>query len=451
MNSLFRTAVCLLSFGVSAHALAEAGSLDATFNAPYGFKIVSFGLGSGDTDTPRGIAIAASGDITAAGSVSSVEGSKMAMASLNPDGLLLEKWSHSPNSGETAEGFAVVQTSTTPCLVGSSAALFLASKAHTACPQGNLAVTHSSQQAAIPAWLAATASSRMVSGAEVFEVAGATGEGEAQNFQIMRLTRTAAGLSPDPGFGVGGSRTIDVLAAHADVPTSIVRAADSGVYVAGHVHWSADDYDFAVLKLTATGELDASFGEFGPVRINFDLGASSNDRATSIAVDSEQRIIVAGTAARGADGVDLDVAIARLLPDGNPDPAFGPDGRRVYSFSTLDPTLRDEVGGIAVDAQNRVYLIGTLHVAEPENLSDVAILRITEDGELDPSFGIGGRVTFDFSTAGSGRTDIGVGVAMQSDKAVFLAQAENAGPDTDFAVFRLLPGEQLFADGFETP
>ncbi len=131
--------------------------------------------------------------------------------------------------------------------------------------------------------------------------------------------------------------------------------------------------------------------------------------------------------------------------------AFGPDGRRVYSFSTLDPTLRDEVGGIAVDAQNRVYLIGTLHVAHPENLSDVAILRLEDNGELDPSFGIGGRAILDFSTAGSGREDVGVGVAMQSGKPVFLAQAENAGLDTDFAVFRLRPGEQLFADGFETP
>jgi uncharacterized delta-60 repeat protein len=451
VNSFCRS-ICYLFLVISPSALAQIGTLDATFNPPYGYKLVGFDLGNGNTDTPHGIAIADSGEITVGGSVSSVDGSQMVLATLTADGDVTSWWSHMPNSGEEAHGFAVILTSGGPCLAGSASAPFLVPKAHTACPQAGSAVTHTPQQSAPPAWLAATPSSRAVVGGEVFEVAGATGEGEEQNFRVTRLIRTAAGLAPAPGFGVGGSQTVNVLAGHADVATAIVRAADSGVYVAGRVHWSAENNDFVVLKLTATGEIDNIFGEFGPVLIDFALGPASDDRAISVAIDSEQRIIVAGTAARDAIGSDLDVAIVRLLPDGTPDPAFGPEGRRVYSFSALAPELRDEVGGIAIDEQNRIYVIGTLHLAQPENESDIAILRIEESGALDTAFGVGGRAIFDFSPASVGRPDIGVAVAMQAGKPVFLAQRQHDdGSDADFVVFRLLPGERLFADGFESP
>lgn len=77
-----------------------------------------------------------------------------------------------------------------------------------------------------------------------------------------------------------------------------------------------------VVRLTASGELDASFGSGGKVIIPF--GSTGSDLIRSVAEDSQRRLLVAGRSS--ASGGDMDFAVARLLENGAMDTTYGTSG-----------------------------------------------------------------------------------------------------------------------------
>src|SRR6266545_2934377 len=76
----------------------------------------------------------------------------------------------------------------------------------------------------------------------------------------------------------------------------------------------------AAAALGAEGDLDNSFSGDGRLVFNVD-----NGRGEGVAVDSKGRIVEAGNIdPAGADQSDM--AVARFLPNGAPDPSFSGDG-----------------------------------------------------------------------------------------------------------------------------
>src|SRR5262249_48698292 len=59
----------------------------------------------------------------------------------------------------------------------------------------------------------------------------------------------------------------------------------------------------------------------------FDLGGSNRDTATGVVLQPDGKLVLAGTAD------NRDFAVARLNPDGTPDPTFGPGGKRTIAFN----------------------------------------------------------------------------------------------------------------------
>jgi uncharacterized delta-60 repeat protein len=124
--------------------------------------------------------------------------------------------------------------------------------------------------------------------------------------------------------------------------------------------------------------LDPTFGSGGAVSPGF---------GTQLALQPDGRILVAGE----TDGA---IAVARYLPDGTPDSAFGTAG--VARLAPDSGTLA--AAALAVDAQGRILVAGTrstivrVDPVEPYELKDVALLRFTPDGAPDAAFGTGGLV-----------------------------------------------------------
>src|SRR5262249_36858840 len=103
-----------------------------------------------------------------------------------------------------------------------------------------------------------------------------------------RLTPTAGML--DPTFGAGGM--VPTRFPSPSVESLRSTAVDSlgRIVVAGYV-FSGPNNDFAVARYSSAGKLDTSFGGTGVVTIDFGY----DDRAYGVAVDSLDRIVVAGT------------------------------------------------------------------------------------------------------------------------------------------------------------
>jgi uncharacterized delta-60 repeat protein len=91
----------------------------------------------------------------------------------------------------------------------------------------------------------------------------------------------------DTTFGIKGIATISI-AGQSSNPNDIVVDADDNIVVAGD-----SDGDLAVVRFTAEGELDTTFGTGGFITESF---AST---ASAVALDSEGNIVVSGVASNG--------------------------------------------------------------------------------------------------------------------------------------------------------
>ena len=99
-----------------------------------------------------------------------------------------------------------------------------------------------------------------------------------------------------------------------------------------YVDQSNPSEDFAVTRLTASGELDQTFGPGGTVRMDFAPSGSSivsRDYAHSILIQPDGKIIVAGVADQftaSSNTPNTYAILARLNSDGSVDSSFGENG-----------------------------------------------------------------------------------------------------------------------------
>ena len=136
--------------------------------------------------------------------------------------------------------------------------------------------------------------------------------------------------------------------------------------------------------------LDTTFGpqNNGIVFIDF-AGAVNNFGNGGILIDNQGRIVVLGTE---RDNLNNDnFAVARLLPNGILDTTFDGDGKTTIDFNVED----QGTGGIVGDCQGRLIVAGL------DDFNDsFAIARLLQNGTLDSSFGIDGKVTTGMDVAG---------------------------------------------------
>jgi uncharacterized delta-60 repeat protein len=161
--------------------------------------------------------------------------------------------------------------------------------------------------------------------------------------------------------------------------TAVATDSKNRVVVAG----STDDaHVFAIARYRSSGRLDYSFSGNGKRTTGFSGGPGYVvSYATSVAIDSRDRIVVAGTKCRwtappqqvDANLIGCEVALVRYKRNGRLDPSFGGDGRVTRDFENGGAT------SIAIDSRDRIVVAGVNFVA-----------RFSENGHLDPSFGYGG-------------------------------------------------------------
>jgi uncharacterized delta-60 repeat protein len=223
--------------------------------------------------------------------------------------------------------------------------------------------------------------------------------------------------SLDTTFGTGGQITVDLNGGSADMARALAIHTDGRIVVAGETTGALPPFDknFAVARFNGNGSLDTTFDGDG-IAIT-DFGATVLEGATSVAVQSDGRIVAAGGAFNAITQIDF--AVARYNTDGSLDTTFDGDGRVTTQISLLN---FDIAASVAIQADGRIVALGFAGF-------DFALVRYNSDGSLDTTFGGTGIVTTDF-----GGSDGGTGLAIQPDgKLVAIGRASGG---VDFALAR---------------
>jgi uncharacterized delta-60 repeat protein len=287
----------------------------------------------------------------------------------------------------------------------------------------------------------------VAAGTVAYDYSWAWGYGPEWLAPDMVLARLDAAGNLDTSFGDNGRVYLDPSAEDESELHGLAQQPDGKLVGAGSV-----GADLAVVRLTADGALDQSFGEGGVVRIPLgpdDAFAS----AAAVAVQPDGKIVIGGTLRFLCDLDDpacaeiVDAVLVRLSPAGGLDASFGTGG--VVTFDAYGTRTVIAPGGLVVEPAGTIVAGGDSgSVADGEFgfVDDVRygfIARFAASGALDTSFGDAGITLIDVgrnATAsyakmrGMRRTPSGAIVATLSafspswvDSSIVVAQLAPAG------------------------
>lgn len=240
----------------------------------------------------------------------------------------------------------------------------------------------------------------------------------------------------DADFGTNGF--VQVPMSMTTIPSSIATLSDHSIIINFITNIPGE---VLLYKRTPQGDADLAFGTNGILVVE---ASADIDFVNSIVVDSEDRILVAGTRIENGNVAAI---LWRISADGIPDPSFGtagmaslsipgitmrcmhslvlPTGKLLLVGSTFQvPTFQpwiarlDAAGLLDTTFGTDGYVVGPLfqgHMAKPKNIhvtNEGSIIlsgdvsrpsgvtpwahRWTENGTVDPSFGTACLFTYDF-------------------------------------------------------
>jgi uncharacterized delta-60 repeat protein len=201
--------------------------------------------------------------------------------------------------------------------------------------------------------------------------------GAAGDFQISRVTGNSFTLIAQ---NLGGE----------DDATAVALQPDGKLVVAGYTNVQGS-YDFAVARYTSNQVLDTSFGTGGTEIV--DLGGS--DLAKAVVVQSDGKIVVAGTTTSGSV---TQIGVVTLLPSGQPDTGFGHNGVSLIGAGTA--TL--EGNAVGLEPSGDIVVGGTIKPAGGTQ-HNLVVVRLHGDVSGNTGGGTGG------GSAGGGGTGGGSG------------------------------------------
>lgn len=191
----------------------------------------------------------------------------------------------------------------------------------------------------------------------------------------------------DAGFAAQGIFLSSLPAAGGPYLATAVAEDASGRLVVAGLFGQAS---VLVLRLTADGQLDTTFGTGGVTAIPVGAGAQS------MVIQRDGRILV-GASNLNEDGRPM--VVARLTPDGAVDSSFGTNGKTEIIFWDPLQASGTSVTGLAVTPNGKI--VGSSHIdyiGGSGGLGGTAgVFRLTSSGHLDPSYGTGGVVEVAFT------------------------------------------------------
>jgi uncharacterized delta-60 repeat protein len=230
--------------------------------------------------------------------------------------------------------------------------------------------------------------------------------GTSTNAQHFALARYNANGSLDSSFGIGGKVITDIPSRFYPAYNyfhDITLQPDGKILVCG------GDGDFVILRYNANGTLDTSFGPAHtgililPPDVLFvhpEIVQDPNpnfpiilESAVGVKVKPDGKIVAAGSTENNFDGVGDGLVVARFDAAGNLDPTFGIGGRTFFR-PDVNPSDYSAAYDLALQADGDIVVLGN-----PENnRTKFYLARLDGSGSLDATFGTGGIVATSIGT-----------------------------------------------------
>jgi uncharacterized delta-60 repeat protein len=255
----------------------------------------------------------------------------------------------------------------------------------------------------------------------------------AAGFQVVRLTANGA---LDTSFGSHGVASVSDNK-HTWVGGAVAVQHDGKIVLAGFSIRNSgrnNTWDVTIARFNSNGSLDTTFGNFGH---GSTPGYIVDTQAGNQQINAHCLAIQPdGKILLAEWGTDNRSSVARYLSTGAPDSTFGVAGHCVFSITGNDVPL-----GMCLSPDGRIVITG--HSGADATVGFFA--RFTASGALDTSFGTGGGVVREFP----GGVDVGYGgLAMQADGSVlttvslpdggqYVSGQTVVGPTFDMAAWRV--------------
>jgi len=188
---------------------------------------------------------------------------------------------------------------------------------------------------------------------------------------VVAAAMHADGGDLDTTFGTGGKVGTSFGTSANDFVRGLAIQPDGKIIAAGTTE--GFDADFALARYLPNGSLDTSFDVDGKVITDF--GASDDNYAAAVLLQSDGKIIVVGIT---DNGTDYDFCLARYDDTGGLDATFGTGGLVITDFGGSE-----EIFAAALLDDGKIIVVGQFGDA------DFAVARYLANGTLDTTFGTG--------------------------------------------------------------
>jgi uncharacterized delta-60 repeat protein len=242
------------------------------------------------------------------------------------------------------------------------------------------------------------------------------------NAKIAFVRYSSAGVI-DPTFGTNGK--LQIVTPFASIIKAIHILPNGNILAAGVANTSATTPRPILVRLTSAGAVDATFGTAGQVA--FDGGLNGiND----IKIDASGKIVGCGRLVTGP----TDLVVFRLNANGTPDATFGTAGfAKVPSGGNLVTATRVAIQG------TKIIVSGFFN--PPNTFARAITARLNANGTLDTTFGTAGK----FVSALGGEYEFADNVAVAPDQKIVHSGRIQIGNAVQVLSFRLTENGQLDA------
>lgn len=232
------------------------------------------------------------------------------------------------------------------------------------------------------------------------------------------LVRYNSDGSLDTNFSEDGKLTTPIGSGSSSAQSVTVQP--DGKILLGGLYFDGSTLDFALVRYNSDGSMDTTFSTDG--KLTTAIGSGS-DRANSVTVQADGKILLGGTSSNGSN---VDFALVRYNSDGSLDTSFSDDGKLTTAIG-----VNDEVGNsITVQADGKILLGG---YSNNGRTIEFSLIRYNSDGSLDTSFNGDGKLTTTFDSSNSAQA---TSVTLQANGKILLGGYSYNGNDDEFALVR---------------
>jgi uncharacterized delta-60 repeat protein len=387
--SIVATAV-MLFVGTPRSIAAADGDLDATFGSAG--KVITDIFGR--SDGANAIALQSNGKIVAAGSTTSAAGPPdFAIARYNNDGSLDTSFG---SGGRVSTDFAGRSDNATAVTVQPDGKIVVAGGADLSATSFDFALLRYNSDGSLDSTFGTggKVTTDFNGGLDGVAAIALQPDGKIVVTGFATLGTAHFGLARynpngtlDTTFGTGGKVLTD-LSGTRDIANALAIQSDGKIVAGGYTVDPVTSFlIFALARYNANGSLDSTFGSGGKVTTRVVFGDGEDDEIFGLAIQPDGRIIAAGQA-----NFAQDFGMVRYQTDGSRDTAFGTNGVVTTDFNGFI----DRASSVVLQLDGKIVLAGSASLTTGTTAGDFALARYNPSGSLDSTFGAGGKVMTDF-------------------------------------------------------